>query len=115
MLCVRAEDALAAAAAAAAASDKMRSVNLSVPLPPSTSALSLALQFAGTLRQIQSCSKLAPFFSWSARVQGRLDPEGGAEDGRRRQWREEVQRFGARGERRRDGELLWGAFFFSFA
>jgi hypothetical protein len=48
-------------------------------------------------------------------VQGRLDPEGGAEDGRRRQWREEVQRFGARGERRRDGELLWGAFFFSFA
>jgi hypothetical protein len=34
MLCVRAEDALAAAAAAAAASDKMRSVNLSVPLPP---------------------------------------------------------------------------------
>jgi len=32
MLCVRAEDALAAAAAAAAASDKMRSVTLSVPL-----------------------------------------------------------------------------------
>ena len=37
MLCVRAEDALAAAAAAAAASDKMRSVTLSAPalwLPP---------------------------------------------------------------------------------
>ena len=50
------------------------------------------------------------FFSWSARVQGRVDPEGGAEDGRRR--REEVGRLGARGERRRRaGELLWGWFF----
>lgn len=37
-------------------------VSSSPSLTPSTSALSLALQFAGTLRQIQSCSKLAPFF-----------------------------------------------------
>jgi hypothetical protein len=57
MLCVRAEDALAAAAAAAAGSDKMRSVTLSAP------ALCL-LQFASTLRQVlESCSKFALLLS----------------------------------------------------
>lgn len=108
MLCVRAEDALAAAAAAAAASDKMRSVTLSVPL-----SLKLA---SVVLRWVLECvcSKLAPFVS--ACVQGRDDPEGGAEDGRRRRRRpEETRRLvGGPGDRRRVGvgigQLLRGWF-----
>jgi len=57
MLCVRAEDALAAAAAAAAASDKMRSVTLSAPaalwLPPAI------CKHASSGQVLESCSNLA--------------------------------------------------------
>jgi hypothetical protein len=93
MVCVRAEDALAAAAAAAAASDKMRSVTLSVPLPL------ISLKLASVLRWVLECAQ-----SWlllSACVQGRDDPEGGAEDGRRPE--ETRRRLGGLGDRRRVG------------
>ena len=56
MLCVRAEDALAAAAAAAAASDKMRSVTLSAPalwLPPAI------CKHASSGQVLESCSNFA--------------------------------------------------------
>ena len=104
MLCVRAEDALAAAAAAAAASDKMRSVTLSVPLPLSQTCKCASLGW------VLECAQ-----SWllsSACVQGRDDPEGGAEDGRRPE--ETRRRLGGPGDRRRVGvsvdHLLRGWF-----
>jgi hypothetical protein len=80
MLCVRAEDALAAAAAVAAASDKMRASSVTMSVPAS---VPLSLLF-------DSCQFWAFCSSKLAACSFRLDPQGDAADGRR--WRPETGR-----------------------